>query len=188
MINVPAVGRLVKDIELNETRNQKPYARFTLACKTGNTDQEGKAESTFIECVQWGKRAETLMKYTAKGSLLSVIGVLENNNYTDKDGIKRYGLQLRITDFEFLESSEQTLSRQQANVRNQQNGQYQDQVDRIANAQQNNQNQGQQGYANQQPQNYANQPQQQNQPPYNQQQNNQPSIDGMNQYGANNGR
>lgn len=73
MIKTSAVGRLTKSSELRVTSTGKAVANFALACKRERLDKDGNAQTTFIQCVIWGKPAEVLAKYTQKGSLIAVM-------------------------------------------------------------------------------------------------------------------
>lgn len=75
MNNVILTGRITKDLELKYTQNGKAYCRFSLAVDKGmskekkqQAEAKGQATADFINCVAWGTTAETLQKYTAKGT------------------------------------------------------------------------------------------------------------------------
>lgn len=92
-------GRLTKDPEARQTTNGKEEARFTIA-----EDRKGAKEKTtdFFNIVAWGKRAEYINKHLRKGNRLLVEGVVQNNNYEDKNGNKVFGFSFianEITDF-----------------------------------------------------------------------------------------
>ena len=40
----------------------------------------------------------------SKGTKLLIEGEMRNNNYADRDGVKRYGMQVVVNSFEFCES------------------------------------------------------------------------------------
>lgn len=94
MIKTSAVGRLTKSSELRVTST-------------------GKAQTTFIQCVIWGKPAEVLAKYTQKGSLIAVNGELQSRSYDDQQGQTHYVTELVVAGFEFLESKETVQNREQ---------------------------------------------------------------------------
>lgn len=77
------VGRLTKDAELKSTPTGKSVCNFTLAV------QRDKDTSDFINCVAWGKTAEILSQYTAKGSLVAVEGRIQTRSY-DSNGQTKY--------------------------------------------------------------------------------------------------
>lgn len=124
MQNISFVGRLTKTVEKRTFDTQtgtNTVASGTIAVKRRRYNKEkGERESTFINFKVWGKRAETLANYTAKGSLIELIGELVNNNYTDKNNIDRYELVFEVSDFELLETKADTEARMKEQLAKQQ--------------------------------------------------------------------
>lgn len=113
MIHVNATGRLTKGAELRVTPSGKAVANFTLACKRDRVDKEGNTQTTFIQCVIWGKPAQALSKFTGEGALIGVSGELQNRSYDDQQGNTHYVTELVIATFEFLESKETAKKREE---------------------------------------------------------------------------
>ena len=89
MLNrIVIMGRLVRDVELRYTQNNKPVASFTLAVDR-DRQVEGQKLTDFIDCVAWGKTGEFVNEYFRKGSMAVVAGRLQSRDWTDKDGNKR---------------------------------------------------------------------------------------------------
>lgn len=110
MNNVGLTGRITKDLELKYTQNGKAYCRFTLAVDRGlskekkqEAEANGQPTADFISCLAWGKVAETLQKYTAKGKKILVNGSIETGSYTAQDGSKRYTTDVLVNRAEILE-------------------------------------------------------------------------------------
>lgn len=110
MNNVVLTGRITKDLELKYTQNGKAYCRFTLAVDRGlskekkqEAEANGQPTADFISCLAWGKVAETLQKYTAKGKKILVNGSIETGSYTAQDGSKRYTTDVLVKRIEILE-------------------------------------------------------------------------------------
>lgn len=110
MNNVTLTGRITKDLELKYTQNGKAYCRFTLAVDRGlskekkqEAEANGQPTADFISCLAWGKVAETLQKYTAKGKKILVNGSIETGSYTTQDGSKRYTTDVLVNRAEILE-------------------------------------------------------------------------------------
>lgn len=111
MNNVILIGRLIKDVELRYTQSSNAtYARFTIAVdrqmskeKKQEAEAKGQQTADFISCVAWGKTAETLQKYTAKGKKILVNGSIETGSYTAQDGSKRYTTDVLVNRAEILE-------------------------------------------------------------------------------------
>ena len=87
------MGRLVRDPELNTTNSGIAVCKFTVAVnRPYQKDKEQKAD--FINVTAWRGTAEFVSKYFSKGSIIIVEGKLQNNDYTDKDGVKHYSMQV----------------------------------------------------------------------------------------------
>jgi single-strand DNA-binding protein len=54
--------------------------------------EERKAD--FIDVTAWRQTAEFVSKYFRKGSMIAVEGSIQTDNFTDKDGNKRKGVQV----------------------------------------------------------------------------------------------
>ena len=112
MNKVFLIGRLTRDPELRYTGNNTAVATFSLAVNRNFTNQSGEREADFINIVVWRKQAENVVNYLDKGSLVSVEGRLQTGNYTDKDGNKRYTVDVQADSVQFLESKAQSQARQ----------------------------------------------------------------------------
>ena len=56
----------------------------------------------FIDVTAFGKTAEIIEKFFAKGKWIGVQGRIKNNNYINKDGVKIYGYQVVADRIEFI--------------------------------------------------------------------------------------
>lgn len=101
MLNkVILMGRLVRDPELNQTTNGIAVCRFTVAVnRPYQKDKEQQAD--FINVTAWRGTAEFVSKYFNKGSIIIVEGKLQNNDYTDKDGVKHYSMVVQADNVNF---------------------------------------------------------------------------------------
>lgn len=90
MLNhVSLIGRLTAAPELRYTQNKKPVASFRLA--VSRDIGEG---TDFINCTAWGKTAEFVDEWFHKGMCMVLVGRLQSRDYTDKDGKKRYAVEV----------------------------------------------------------------------------------------------
>lgn len=103
MNSVVMVGLLTRDPELRFIPGSgKAVAKFDIAVdRRYKTDNGPKAD--FFQVQIWGKPAEAVANYTAKGSKVAVRGEIQNNNY-EKDGVKHYGMVINADQVEFLDS------------------------------------------------------------------------------------
>ena len=102
---VMLIGRLGKDPEIRYTQSGSAVTNFSIAVSESWTDKQGqKQEKTeWINCVAFGKQAETLEKYLKKGSLVYVEGRIQTDSY-EKDGKTVYSTKINIGNFQFLDS------------------------------------------------------------------------------------
>ena len=104
MNKVVLVGRLTAKPELRYTASNTAYTRFSVAVNRNFTNAEGKRDADFINVVAWRKQAETISKFFDKGNLIALEGRLQTGSYDDKDGNKRYTVDVALDNFEFVES------------------------------------------------------------------------------------
>lgn len=118
MNKVVLIGRLTKDPELRYAQgNGTAVCRFTLAVAR----QFKKDETDFINCVSFGKAAETINQYMAKGRQLAVTGSIRTGSYDAQDGTKRYTTDIAVDGFEFVGSGQGNSNNQQGNTSNNNN-------------------------------------------------------------------
>lgn len=101
MNKIILIGNLTKDVELNFTAGSgTAVARFTVAVA-----RMKKGESDFINCISFGKTAETIAQYFFKGSKIAIEGHIQTGSYDAKDGTKRYTTDVIVDRFEFVGSN-----------------------------------------------------------------------------------
>jgi len=97
------MGRLTADPEVRYGQNDSAIARFSVAVDR-RFKREGQPDADFFNCTAFGKTAEFAEKYLTKGTKVVFSGSLQNNNYTDRNGVKRYDVQIMLDEIEFAES------------------------------------------------------------------------------------
>ena len=113
MNRVMLIGRLTAKPELRYTGSNLPFARFSVAVNRTFNNAQGQRETDFINVVVWRKQAENVCNFLNKGSLVSVEGRLQTGSYDDKDGYKRYTMDVVADSVQFLESKSQSQNREQ---------------------------------------------------------------------------
>ena len=101
---VTITGRLGADVELRQTQQGVSVATFSLAVSRPRT----KDTTDWIECVAWRQSAEFLSRYTKKGDLIAVAGMLTVRKYEDKNGNKRTAYEVVCDRVESLQRREET--------------------------------------------------------------------------------
>lgn len=115
MNKVILIGRLTRDPELNFAAGSgTAVTRFGLAVKRPFK----KDESDFINCVAFGKSAETIAQYITKGRQLAVTGSIRSGSYDAKDGSKRYTSDVVVESFEFIGNNSGNKNDENSQVNN----------------------------------------------------------------------
>ena len=98
MNKIELMGRLTKEVEILKSKKGGDYARFTIAVPRKND----KKITDFIDVVAFGKVVEVINKYVEKGNRIIVVGQLNIDTYTDKDGNTKKAVVVVLEDFYFF--------------------------------------------------------------------------------------
>ncbi len=111
MNKVQLVGRLTRDPETRYSQGTEPITvtRFSVAINR-RFKKDGEQDVDFINCVAFGKTAEFISKYFNKGKMIGVVGRIQTNNYTGKDGNKRISFDILAEEVEFCGSKDNEIS------------------------------------------------------------------------------
>ena len=98
------MGNLTRDVEIRTTPSGQQVANFSLAVTRSWKGQDGQTQdqTSFINCVAWGKPGEIIAQYVGKGAPLLVSGRLDQRSYQDKDGNNRQAVEVVVEDFNFV--------------------------------------------------------------------------------------
>lgn len=98
------IGNLGRDPELKYTPSGKAVATFTLATSERWTGADGQKQEQTIwhNIVAWGKPAEIMNEYLAKGQQVYIEGRIVNRSYDDKEGNKKYISEIVVQNFQFI--------------------------------------------------------------------------------------
>ena len=92
-------GNLGRDAEQRFAPSGTAVVSFSVGVKTGFGDKE---KTTWANCAMFGKRAEAVAAYLKKGTLVAIVGEVDHRDYQDKEGQKRYSLDVRVNDLTLL--------------------------------------------------------------------------------------
>ena len=101
------IGNLTRDPELRVTPKGTSIAAFGLAInrQSKNADGSHADEVTFVDIEAWGKQADLVARYLAKGAPAMIEGRLKLDEWTDKtSGAKRQKLKVVLENVQFLGS------------------------------------------------------------------------------------
>lgn len=88
MNKVFLVGNIVRDVEIKIAGGYQ-VIQNTVAVKRSYPDRDGNYPTDFIDFQSWGKQAEYLEKYGAKGSKIAIVGRLQSREYDGGDGTRK---------------------------------------------------------------------------------------------------
>lgn len=84
------MGRLARDPEVRHTQSGVTVCSFTLAVDRDIKDkQTGERKTDWIPVTAWRGTGELVSRYLHKGDSIVVVGRLEIQEWTDKQGNKR---------------------------------------------------------------------------------------------------
>ena len=109
MNNVTLMGRLTRDPELKYSQAGKAYCRFTVAINR----EFNREEADFINCLAFGKTAETIAEWLGKGRRIALHGRIQTGNYENKNGDKVSTFEVVADRFEFVDSARSETSKNQ---------------------------------------------------------------------------
>jgi single-strand DNA-binding protein len=99
-------GNITRDIDLRALPSGGSVAGFGIAVNRKWKDQasgEMREDVTFVDCEAFGKTAENIAKFFAKGKPIFLEGRLKLDTWQDKtDGSKRSKLKVIVDGFEFV--------------------------------------------------------------------------------------
>ena len=105
---VQLIGNVGNEPEITNLDSGKKVAKLSMATNTfyKNSNGEKQTETNWHNIVAWGKTAEIIEKYVAKGKEVAVEGKLTSRSYEDKDGVKRYITEVVVSEILLLGKAE----------------------------------------------------------------------------------
>lgn len=98
-MNIVSISGNVGKAELRTTQGGESILSFSVADNQFGKDSSGQPlPTTWWSCTLWGKRAVSLAQYVTKGMPVTVTGQARLRTYTDKNGIERSSLDVRVYD------------------------------------------------------------------------------------------
>ena len=92
MNSVQFMGRLTANPEVRKVgENQISVCNFRIAIPY---HKNGAECVDFYDCTTWRSNADNLAKYCKKGTVVTVVGSIHNENYTTETGEKRFTVRV----------------------------------------------------------------------------------------------
>lgn len=104
MNKVMLVGRLVADPTHRQTQSGVSVCEIRLAVP----NRMDKDKSYYFNVTAWKGTADLCAKYLVKGQRVAVVGELQSRTYEAKDGSKRYTVDIRAEEIDFLDKPART--------------------------------------------------------------------------------
>lgn len=102
MINKIILQGNVARVDLRYSQGDTTMAIVKGALAVDRKYQKGKDKETdFINFVAFGKTAEFIEKYFPKGAQMLIVGRLQTDSYTNKEGVKIYTTEVLVEEVEF---------------------------------------------------------------------------------------
>ncbi|MEQ8351354.1 MAG: single-stranded DNA-binding protein [Leptospiraceae bacterium] len=103
---VVLIGRLVRDPEIKQTQNGKSFCKFSIANnRTYVVDGNKREETSFINCVSFGRLSEIIQQYCQKGKQIAVEGRLTQRSWDSPEG-KRSIVEVTVENMQLLGSAQ----------------------------------------------------------------------------------
>jgi single-strand DNA-binding protein len=92
------LGRVTRDPEIRALPSGQQVANFGMATNRYYTDNAGqkKEETEFHNIVAFGKTADIIQRYVAKGTLLLIEGRIKTRNWVNSAGAKQYRTEIIV--------------------------------------------------------------------------------------------
>jgi single-strand DNA-binding protein len=104
---VQLIGNVGGEPTITNLDSGKKVARISMATNENYKDGKGEkqTDTNWHNLVAWGKVADIIEKYVAKGKEIAIEGKLTSRSYEDKDGVKRYVTEVVVSEILLLGSN-----------------------------------------------------------------------------------
>ena len=104
MLNIVIIiGRLTATPEVKTTSNGASVCSFSVAVDR-SYQKNNEKQTDFINCVAWRYNAEFISKYFVKGQMIAIVGKLQEECFTDKNGKKQRKYEVNVVKVDFCGS------------------------------------------------------------------------------------
>ena len=111
------VGNLGKEPEYKKLHDGTAVVKLTLATTESYRNKNGEVQSRtdWHTIIAWRGLADLAEKYMHKGSLLYIEGKLRNRQYDDKEGNKKYVVEVDAVELVMLDKKEKSTKDEPVN-------------------------------------------------------------------------
>ena len=105
------VGNLTADPELKQTPSGVSVCRFSIAVQRRfGRNEQGQTPADFFNIVAWRQSAEFVARYFTRGRAILVCGQIQNDNWTDQQGVKHYATDIVADEVNFVDSRNESAA------------------------------------------------------------------------------
>lgn len=106
---VQLIGNLGQDPEIVTLESGTKLAKFTIATNESYRNDKGEKvkDTQWHNVVAWGKVAEIVETFLAKGKQVAVEGKLVHRSYETKEGEKRYFTEIKCNELLMLDNKKE---------------------------------------------------------------------------------
>jgi single-strand DNA-binding protein len=99
--SVRLVGNLGMDPEVKSFDNNRKLAKISIATNETYKNDKGEkiTDTQWHNLVMWGNQAKLAEDLLKKGDEIAIEGKLATRSYVDKDGNKRYSIEVVVNEF-----------------------------------------------------------------------------------------
>lgn len=122
LVTINATGRVTADFDLKTSTNGKntKYVQFGFAVNRGYGENE---HPNYYTCVLYGAAAQRIVDAKVKkGSSLSIVGNLDLESYTRKDGSEAFVAKITVLDWCYGHTSKSKENAQPSEDKTDENG------------------------------------------------------------------
>lgn len=98
------IGRLTADPEFSQSASGVSFCRFSIAVDRGYAKNGQEKQTDFFRVSTFRQTAEFVSRYFTKGKLILIEGKVQNDNYTDQNGVKHYSCSIVADNVSFVGS------------------------------------------------------------------------------------
>lgn len=115
------IGRLGRDPEQSYMPNGNAVCKISIAVGESWKDQSGQKQerTTWVPIVAFGKLAEIMGQYLAKGSRIYISGKFQVRKWQGQDGQDRYTTEIIASNMQMLDARNDDNQGRQQNTRSQ---------------------------------------------------------------------
>lgn len=104
------IGNLVADPEFSQSTNGVSFCRFRIAVNRGYSKNGQESQADFFHVITFRQQAEFVSRYFNKGKPILIEGKIQNNDYTDANGVKHYSYNIVADSVGFVGSKSDNMN------------------------------------------------------------------------------